>query len=80
MFPLAKASATTPATLTSDTDRIISIFVTLPKVAKASTIVTVASHCRQNFFSFKTLPTCTSLNGLFSYGPQMSDKGGSGWQ
>jgi hypothetical protein len=39
----------------SDTDGIISIYVMLPKVAKASTIVTAMCHCA-GIITLKTLP------------------------
>jgi hypothetical protein len=44
-----------------DTDRIISIWVASPKVAKASTIVTVVCCCRWHFH-LKMLPMETHLN------------------
>jgi hypothetical protein len=47
-FPLAKVSAIAPMTSTHESDRIISIFVVPHKVAKASTIVTVACSCCQH--------------------------------
>ena len=51
---LAKESATLDCTCIGhlgrrDTDRIISIYVVMPKVAKASIRVTVACHCRQHY-------------------------------
>jgi len=49
VFPLAKVRAITPMTSTHDSDRIISIFVVPPMVAKESTTVTVVCRCRQHY-------------------------------
>ncbi len=64
IFPLAKVSVIIPVKMAPDSDTLVLALATLgratkntnnpicvasPKVAKASTVVTVVCHCRQRF-------------------------------